>query len=607
MLFRSVDSKGKDRSEFTLKSEPDLVNEVHKPLAEAPASVPLKSDEGKTVESTVVDEKRLAEIRERRLALTKKNKELRQYKAELLFVDKEKGAVCLPSGFLDMSGLEIPVLILSELCELTETQIFEFPSEQRLMTIEGSNDFLIGFLLGIQDTRPTKLSSKKVGIELGRACAFAMKVKAEFELMGIVSLLAPNQFFFGNSPMTATKENVKVPFAPKITIEGQYKNAKMGERMWNTLHYLFGKLGLSQYDEEGAKEIVNLHMLKFDDVANSCLPAIRSTARKNKGEIIGRRKPKIPATSPLLLPCELSLIRKLAKPLWGSMSVLKENWIATASALGPGPSKDRIREIYRSRWKLIEAFANLTTKRLKTVRAQINDVKLTKAKVSIDQLRHMLEVRTNPVEEFYEELHVIFGSSWKKVQELAALSLEFSNNESYPEIIKQRIVDSYRTIFGADFQDEWDAVYTADSAFEAEFKGVYNALKGLCTKSLEVERCYTRSEKIENPVHRQHVMQNALKIVPGFIADLGHVGNSNEAQIKLALDFMNFSSTTTAAFTEVIGRINAAGLGTLIQGVETGPGQLKADAQERLSKAMFGFRSSCVQLVEILKNTRFAI
>jgi hypothetical protein len=248
--------------------------------------------------------------------------------------------------------------------------------------------FLEGFLIGVRDSKPTHLSRSKKGMELGRACAYAMKIKAFAEHYGIVALLQKDNFFFGNNPNEVTSDKSKVQFFFKSKMRIIFRNSDIGMRFYNIIHYLMSRLCLTQFDK--AEDILSNHVMGFDDYYTSLLPKIYSKNKRNLGEVIGVRRPKIPSASPVLSSLEMKLISDIAKPFWGALDSVKREWKAYIMTGNFGQVSRYIQTLLRTRQDFLQKFASFTTFRLKNLRKFLDENKLIKAKVTEESLRDYL-------------------------------------------------------------------------------------------------------------------------------------------------------------------------------------------------------------------------
>jgi hypothetical protein len=107
---------------------------------------------------------------------------------------------------------------------------------------------------------------------------------------------------------------------------------------------------------------------------------------------------------------EMGIIHECLSPFFSSLQCLRKDWGEILKSRGYSTVKGYFTTEYDKRHKLIEKFANVTTKRLQAIRRLDNAWKSLKKKdITNEMVKRLLSTRQNLSEEFYSEILAIIG------------------------------------------------------------------------------------------------------------------------------------------------------------------------------------------------------
>jgi hypothetical protein len=323
-------------------------------------------------------------------------------------VNREERIVELPS--LLESHEDSLFLAAATLCNIANVGVILYDSEIAINTKKDTQKFLDGFLVGTYSGTPCKLDRSKKDLELGRAFAYALKLRGEMIKLGKLDLLAKNNFYFGNNPEEKV-DKTPIPFGAKQKFIDVFEDPMFGNAMYSVFLYLFEEAGLSQFEEKDYNASFSRHTLRFDEVVSRFYQAVKVTKR-GKTIVTGFRKGKKPNPSPLLTKGEYNLIMKIATPMWHDLDQFKDEWSSTVFSTAKSDKiLDRLRRLYKSRFEFLQKFGSLTTKRLQEVRAFANNATLKKVDITLDMLVNTLKHRSSPGTQFLREVLKLFDSN----------------------------------------------------------------------------------------------------------------------------------------------------------------------------------------------------
>jgi len=483
------------------------------PKAVSPRTVPISITKDHTLDALEIEKGAIAVLN--KAAMTAyKAKEISLIATEkkiLPYYNKDMNAVVLSESALKLeSGLW---RLITVLCELTDTNIFAHPSIEGDLSYYNPNNFLreefvIGLLIGVSEPLRAKLTSKTTDISHGKTCAFAMKLKSWFEIMHLTPLLVKNHSYLGNDERSGIEK--KERFIPKEYLMKAFDDKDMAKAYWALVTTLFRALNLRQYDDIDFNSIVNSHIVSFD---NYCKVFLRPVYSKKKGktdEITGYQRPKLPTSSPLLLSCEIKLIKDFVSPIWSELEIFKKSWVSILQREGYQKTIDRISAIYKSRWEIVRNISQMTTKRLQDIRKMVKDEKLIKVKVTSDNLLQLLKSRVNPGKSFLDELFVIGGKEFNGIL-VSSLQTRFQSDD-VEKMISAFIIDGYIT--EKVILTEREARSPVPSTvYNTKYQSGRKALIDICSRIRHLRNLYVRFE--DSPIKhvRLSIAREGLNVV----------------------------------------------------------------------------------------------
>jgi len=469
-----------------------------------PKITEIKAESPRSVSVSITKDHQLDALEIEKGAIAVLNKAaLTAYKAkEISLIATEKKI--LPSYNKDMHGIVISESalkldsglwrLITILCELTNTNIFAYPSVEGDMAYYNPNnslreEFIIGLLIGVAEPLRARLTPKTTDISLGKTCAFAMKLKSWFEVTHLIPLLVKNHSYLGNDERSGVER--KERFLPKQYLVGAFDDKDMGRAYWALVTTLFRFLNLSQFDDSDFNSIVNSHIVSFDNYCKAFLRPIYSKKKGKTDEITGYQRPKLPTSSPLLLSCEIKLIKDFVSPIWSELDIYKKSWLNILQREGYQKTVDNVSAIYKSRWEIVRNISQMTTKRLQDLRKILKDEKLIKVKVTSDNLLQLLKSRANPGKSFLDELFVIGGKEFNGI-----LVSSFQNRYQSKEIekvVSSFIIDGYITekVIVTEREERQPLPSTV---FNTKYQSGRKSIIEICSRLRHLRNLYVRFE-----------------------------------------------------------------------------------------------------------------
>jgi hypothetical protein len=220
-----------------------------------------------------------------------------------------------------------------------------------------------------------------------------------------MAALKKNHFFFGNNPNEMTQTRGKVPFVIKDTLLA-YMNSDYGDQIYGIIISLLEFLELKNLTDEEYNNTIEKSLESFDEVLQSFARPIFTPSIKGRRTQRGVRLPSKPNTSPLLLKEEMDFINKFISPIYQDLEDLKKNWVSKVFTTDWDTIIKSISIVMDERWKLLEKFASITTKRLQQIRKIDADAKgLRKAQI---QRKHvvalLLSRKGDIIKDLYNEI-----------------------------------------------------------------------------------------------------------------------------------------------------------------------------------------------------------
>jgi hypothetical protein len=375
-------------------------------------------------------------------------------------------------------------------------EIWMMPSNIRYTFTEPTKElreFFIGLIIGCDDVINLKLkTSKKSAIEVGRAVALAIRIRGFFrhtEQLG-PSALRKNQLFFGNDPVWDPKNKVlKERMILDVQLENYLSDKKDAESASKALVTLLESKGLDGIAENQLEAIIADNLVSHETILDQYrrIPKgdLKPKKRESKKAVKGKL-PEKPTSSPLLDKEEIEQINSFLSPLWSSLTPLTQRWSKEVRHSGFKHASDAISLAVKTRWDVLEALSTVTTKRLREIKSQTDDSRLTKRRISVSELGAWLSQRKNGRQKFLSELCVItkairslnktnctlINYPWEKVEALHTLQgvvdeERFSRNREDTNV-KGAISDD----------NPWNVIHDVDlevAQYEASQKILYKA------------------------------------------------------------------------------------------------------------------------------------
>lgn len=251
-------------------------------------------------------------------------------------------------------------------------------------------DFFTGFILGTSDKINLKLIRKTSNVELGRAVALAIRIRGYFrenDLLGSAAL-KKNQAFFGNDPKVdpRTKQVREHMVLDRMLEQYLSDPAKDLESMKKGLVQLLEACALDNINDVKVKAaIVADALVSIEDLLDGHRRIPKGDTKPKKKEskkALKGKLPEKPSSSPLLTRDELDEINSYLGPLWTVLSPVSQQWAKTVQDKGYKNVKVLIDSCLKTRWESLEALSSVTTRRLREVKLQQDDAKLTKRRIS---------------------------------------------------------------------------------------------------------------------------------------------------------------------------------------------------------------------------------
>jgi len=237
---------------------------------------------------------------------------------------------------------------------------------------------------------------KKDSVELGRTLVRAQQTIRLFSSPNLgMEALQRNHFFFGNNPGETEqidKMEVKVKYSAK-TLDVLFKEEKWAERLRQLLLTLIRE-SARLLSDKSVNHAISTNLLTRDQtILTYCATTatvVTGKGRKKKEEKV-KEIPKKPKPSPLLSQNENQFIDGLAKNIFKEPPQLElTDWAGTVSTFGYPVLRDRLKKEYAERRTFREAYARITTSRLKDFRKLKPELRYKKKKditgVDLDML-----------------------------------------------------------------------------------------------------------------------------------------------------------------------------------------------------------------------------
>lgn len=300
-----------------------------------------------------------------------------------------------------------------------------FESQHDLKYSEDSDliNFFKGVLLSVDERNAQQLRMNKNYFELGRTAGFAIRTRGHFRSIDRLGALRKSNFFFGNNP-GETIDNRHVVYFFREIVES-YISSPYVRQINGILTSLLEEVGFRTLNDDEISKAVEKSSMTFDMAIELFARVQRGSKQTNKEPIY--RLPGKPNSSPLMLKEEMKLLDSVISPIYDSLDNLKRNW---SERLMTTPWNELLREIsgiMDQRWKLLEKFASVTTKRLQEIR-QLDPAyaNLRKAQTTLKQVSQLLKSRKKSVTtRFSSEILSLIPESMKNLIVLTAFEKDY--------------------------------------------------------------------------------------------------------------------------------------------------------------------------------------
>jgi hypothetical protein len=424
------------------------------------------------------------------------------------FFPKEK-ALVLPKGIFEEDN--VMGCMFFAFAEELHLEVYTYEGEAEFSR-NFDEKFAIGLYFGATSNQIVNLNRSKSGYELGKAHAFAQRVKKFFAHtpeLGEEALIRDN-FFFGNNPSEKTASGQEVCFDLKRRFIGLFKEDQNAHHLYSVYLSCLSLFELNGFEEEEINKIIHNHIIKIDDMIRT---TFRTEYSKKKGKTVlsAVRKPNLPARSPLFLQAEMNLVHKLLSPFWDSLADLKRDYELRVFECGFASLKKQITDLYQLRWGILSKFAKVTTKRLQAIRKMTGAEKLKKQEVTDVQLRAFIDTRGAKVFNFQDELADIIPTNGL-IKAVGGLNKGSPTDDSQAKLlIAAECALGYQSI-GYKLAERPSAESEITKLTQVE--SAVNRLTHLRLKSGQVKQIASRSTNI-----KPHA-------VPGYVMNLsGQIGN----------------------------------------------------------------------------------
>jgi hypothetical protein len=339
---------------------------------------------------------------------------LRKVEAGKLNVDWKAGTMTIPSSYLAEDGFGCIIFAIFEKFAFTKINYLDFKST--LNTSAETQPVLKGIALSFDDTSPLLLSSRKEGIELGRAIGQAVRIQGEFRNIFAdgsgMAFLRRDNAFFGNNPKEVKlikKKEFKVDYLLDVLSSSIFGEPSEKKFFMHLVISALERLRLSDYTDNDHESMLARNVIPFEEVLSKQKRSVESLDKKGK-KTKKEKKPAKPGRSPVLLKCESDLLAELTATLWDPLDSFRAEWIKSLFTHGLQKTIKLLQNIINQRWEITQKFAKLTTKRLNQIRKLLESKEKTKRETTVEDVWTLIENRNRAAEVFCDEIASIFPS-----------------------------------------------------------------------------------------------------------------------------------------------------------------------------------------------------
>lgn len=287
-------------------------------------------------------------------------------------------------------------IAIFKLAHLLKLDVELYDSTKYSMKKETSEDtrrVLQGLWIGCDDNINIKITRSKNETELGRAIAFAIRVRSYFrstEWLGIAALRKDHKFFANSADYDkSTKIQREIPLI-YVYMRQWFENMKEADEVAHLLSSLLEHASLDNVlDVKQMDAIISSNVIAYNDILNplrrrplgEASPKRSSHIRKEKGKL-----PEKPNNSPLMMKQEMATYHRLTNFIWSGLNPYEKDYMSSLKNETFERVVQKTRFIINLRWALLGAFSKVTTKRLRLARSEADDDRLTKRKVTESDL-----------------------------------------------------------------------------------------------------------------------------------------------------------------------------------------------------------------------------
>jgi hypothetical protein len=337
---------------------------------------------------------------------------LRKVEAGKLNIDWKAGKLYLPSSYLAEDGFGCLIFAIFDKFSFSEIVNLDFKTT--LKTNVETQPRLAGLALAINDSLPLQLSSKKEGIELGRAMGQAIRIQGEFRNIfpdgSGMSFLRRDNAFFGNNPKEVKlikKKEFKVDYLIDNLASSIFGDPVEKKFFMHLVISCLERLRLSDFSEQDYDLLIARNVVPFEEVLSKQKRQVESLDKKGK-RVKKDKKPAKPGRSPVLLKCESDLLSEIITTLWDPLDSYRGEWIKSLFTYGYAGTMKTLQSIINQRWEITQKFAKLTTKRLNQIRKLFDTKEKTKRETTTEDVWALIEHRNQSAEVFCAEIASIF-------------------------------------------------------------------------------------------------------------------------------------------------------------------------------------------------------
>jgi len=238
------------------------------------------------------------------------------------------------------------------------------------------HEYSLGLLLTITARSHMQLTSRESMRALGQVHAMAIRARGHFRrcFENAEQFLKKDHALLGNNPGEVDERNTEVAFGIKLRITAQFEKRDVGAAYANLVITLLDRLGLVPLSGQETDLQLRQLVVPFNEYIKRYAKAPSVEERPGKGPRRKKHKekekrlPKRPLPSPVFTENENDLIRRCVSVKWSELDSVQKNWVELVLSGRGMASIDHLSSVFRDRHILIQKYASLTSKRLRTLR-----------------------------------------------------------------------------------------------------------------------------------------------------------------------------------------------------------------------------------------------